>query len=304
MVPQHNKVRPVLNVSSPIGSSFNDNVDENGLEKLKMSSAKKFGQSLLDAGKGAKMTKFDKQNAYKIVPFNMKDLRLQGFKWAGRFFVETTQPFGAITAVSNYDIVGNTACTLAKSVCSIPRNLVHRQIDDVPVVAPKDSSWCKEFTSEYERIGNDLNISLAPDCPNKDKAFKISTKRKVLGINFDSENLTWSLPSDKKEEYMNDIHDVLSRGELDLETGQSLLGKLNFVSTMCPMMMTFKKPLQNLLACLLELQNDHVPLPDEVQSDLLTWWAFLKSSDTGLPIIREVTSPPLCHKVLTTDAAG
>ena len=182
----------------------------------------------------------------------MKDLRLQGFKWAGRFFVETTQPFRAITAVSNYDIVGNTVCTLAKSVCSIPRNLVHRQIDDVPVVAPKDSSWCEEFASEYERICNDLNISLAPDCPEKDKAFKISTKGKVLGINFDSENLTWSLPSDKKEEYMNDIHDVLSRGELDLVTGQSLLGKLNFRSTMCPMMRTFKKPLQNLIACLLE----------------------------------------------------
>ena len=71
-----------------------------------MSSAKKFGQSLLDAGEGAKMTKFDMQNAYKIVPCNMKDLRLQGFKWAGRFFVETTQPFRAIKAVSNYDIVG------------------------------------------------------------------------------------------------------------------------------------------------------------------------------------------------------
>ena len=103
-----------LNVSSPIGSSFNDNVDKNGPEKLKMSSAKKFRQSLLDAGEGAKMTKFDMQNAYKIVPCNMKDLRLQGFKWARRFFVETTQPFGAITTVSNYDIVGNTVCTLAK----------------------------------------------------------------------------------------------------------------------------------------------------------------------------------------------
>ena len=72
MVPQHNKVRTVLNVSSPIGSSIKDNVDENGPEKLKMSSAKKFGQSLLDAGEGAKMTKFDIQNAYNIVLCNMK----------------------------------------------------------------------------------------------------------------------------------------------------------------------------------------------------------------------------------------
>ena len=249
MVPQHNKVRPVLNVSSPIGSSFNDNVNKNGPEKLKMSSSKKFGQSLLDAGKGAKMTKFDMQNAYKIVPCNMKDLRLQGFKWAGRFFVETTQPFGAITAVSNYH--SRKYCLhLGQVSLFYPKKFGPQTNRRCAIVAPKDSSWCEDFTSEYERICNDLNISLAPDCPEKDKAFKISTKGKVLGINFDSENLTWSLPSDKKEEYMNDIHDVLSRGELDLVTGQSLLGKLNFVSTMCPMMRTFKKPLQNLLACL------------------------------------------------------
>ena len=101
---------------------------------------------------------------------------------------------------------------------------------------------------------------------------------------------------------MNDIHDVLTRGEVDLETGQSLLGKLNFVSTMCPMMRTFQKPLQNLISCLSELQNGQIP--DEVQSDLLTWWAFLKTSDTGLPIVRDVTSPPLCHIVLTTNSAG
>ena len=92
--------------------------------------------------------------------FVVKGLRLQGFKWCGRFFVETTQPFGAITAVSNYDIVGNTVCTLA-----IPNELVHRQIDDVPTVAPVNTSWCEEFTKEYSEISEALNIELAPDCP-------------------------------------------------------------------------------------------------------------------------------------------
>ena len=110
----------------------------------------------------------------------------------------------------------------------------------MPVVAPENSGWCEEFTSEFDRIYDSLNIFFAPDCPMKDKAFKSSTMGKVLGINFNPEKLTWSLPSDKKDEYMNDIHDVQTRGELDLVTGQSLLGKLNFVSTMCPMMKTFK----------------------------------------------------------------
>ena len=55
MVPQHNKVRPVLNVSSPIGSSFNDNADENGPEKLKMSSAKNLANHFLMQGREQKL---------------------------------------------------------------------------------------------------------------------------------------------------------------------------------------------------------------------------------------------------------
>ena len=36
MVPQNGKVRPVLNVSSPIGFSFNNNVSESSLECLQL----------------------------------------------------------------------------------------------------------------------------------------------------------------------------------------------------------------------------------------------------------------------------
>ena len=72
---------------------------------------------------------------------------------------------------------------------------------------------------------------------------------------------------------------------------------------MCPMMKTFKKPLQNLISCLSEQQYSQIPLPDKVKSGLLTWWAFLKTNNTGLPIVRDVSSPPLCHKLLTTDVS-
>jgi hypothetical protein len=46
-VVQPDKVRPVLNVSSPKGDSFNSMVDENETEAVKMASAKKFGKNLL-----------------------------------------------------------------------------------------------------------------------------------------------------------------------------------------------------------------------------------------------------------------
>ena len=115
------KVRPVLNVSSPKGMSLNDNVKVSAMERVFMSSPKKFGRSVLEAGKGARMTKFDMCNAYKIVPCRTEDLRLQGFEWGGKLFVETRLIFGARTSVSNYDTVGNTVLSLAMAGLDIPR---------------------------------------------------------------------------------------------------------------------------------------------------------------------------------------
>jgi len=76
---QPGKVRPVLNVSAPDGSSFNSNVEERETEKVTMASAKQFGQNLLDCGPNSVMSKLDLTAAYKQVPARVQDLRLQGF---------------------------------------------------------------------------------------------------------------------------------------------------------------------------------------------------------------------------------
>jgi len=73
---QPGKVRPVLNVSAPDGASYNSCVDEYETEKVKMASAKQFGQNLLDCGKMSVMSKMGLISAYKQVPEEIKDLRL------------------------------------------------------------------------------------------------------------------------------------------------------------------------------------------------------------------------------------
>ena len=86
-----NKIRPVLNVSAPAGSSFNENIDDNMLEKVKMSSARNFGFTLKSCGTDARFSKFDMKDAYKNIPAPLEDLRLQGFRWLNKFFVENKQ---------------------------------------------------------------------------------------------------------------------------------------------------------------------------------------------------------------------
>jgi hypothetical protein len=102
---QGSKICPVLDVSAPKGASLNDNMDENKIEKVVMSSARKFSHSLFDCGKNAVMSKFDFVDAFKIIPAQIDDLKYQGFMWLGKFFIENRQIFGAKTSVANFDIL-------------------------------------------------------------------------------------------------------------------------------------------------------------------------------------------------------
>lgn len=80
---QGTKVRPVLNMSSPKGASFNSNVDADALPRVHMSSAVRFARSVVQAGRAAVMSKMDMKDAYKLIPARIDDLRLQGFSWGG-----------------------------------------------------------------------------------------------------------------------------------------------------------------------------------------------------------------------------
>jgi hypothetical protein len=138
-IPQTNKTRICINVSLPEGRSLNDNVDSFALEKIAMSSAKNFGNSMISCGLNCVFAKPDIVDAYKNVPAKLEDLHLQGFRWENKFFIELRQMFGASSSVQNFDILANTIKTLAAVGCSIPNKLIHRQLDDTPIVAPAGS---------------------------------------------------------------------------------------------------------------------------------------------------------------------
>ncbi len=231
-----------MNVSLPSGKSLNDYTDPNSLEKVNMTSAKKIGYSILSAGNNATMLKFDKPNAYKNVPAKTTNLALQGFMWGGKFFVETRQMFGAKASVQNFDVLGNTVRSLVLAECRILRHLVHRQLDDTPVVAPASSGWCEEFSLKYRKLCSKLNLELAKPCPNFDKAFDCTKFGKVLGIWFDTRNQTWTMPTDKILSTTRSITEAYESDTVSLLMMQCLMVKLNTFAQMCPFMNCFKHP--------------------------------------------------------------
>ena len=302
-IEQHGKIRPVLNVSEPVGRSFNDNVVGHELEKVYMDSAKDFGYCLCKAGQSAIFSKFDMSDAYKNIPCKTEDLHLQGFSWLGKFFVEEKQPFGAKSSVINYDMFGHTVEDVAVVASGTPADMTMRRLDDVPSVGTEKSGHCEKFSETYSSICNQLNIKLAPDCPLNEKAFRNVKRGRVLGIDFHSEDLSWSLPSEKKERCLRDIQRCLEEGSTSLLEMQKLLGRLSDVCQMCPFMRIFKKPLNDILSKLQTGQNAREFLSEAARVDLLTWAGML-SDNCRFPIPREPTAPPLRHIHLSTDAAG
>ncbi len=207
-IPQTDKVRICINVSLPAENNLNCNITANSLEKIEMSSAKLFSFSILECGTGSKMWKFDFVDAYKNVPVPMEDFRLQGFCWLGAYFIELKQMFGAAASVHTFDIVANTVKSCCLANCEIPRKLVHRQLDDVPVVCPKKFSWGQDFEKTYRSIFSSIGMTLGPDCTRFEKAFSNSTYGKVLDFIFNTENLSWKLPEEKTNKTLSVIANI------------------------------------------------------------------------------------------------
>ena len=138
-----------------------------------MSSAKKFSQTLVRMGKGAIFAKSDFVDAYKLIPSHTSEWAFYGFKWLGTFFADTTIPFGLTAAPAKFDDFGETNTNIAATITETPKNLIHRQLDDVPTVAPMSTNFVESFSSTYKSVCKKLKVELAPPCPSHDKQLSV-----------------------------------------------------------------------------------------------------------------------------------
>lgn len=303
-VEQKGKIRIVMDLSSPKDGSFNDAVDELRLEKVTMSTARKFGHSVIDCGKNALMWKWDFQDAYKNIPAPTDSFRFQGFRWLGMSWVETQKVFGDKEAVSAFDRLGHTIADAACIISRLPESLVHRVLDDTPIVTPAHWTEGHDFEVAYENICREIGATLAPDCPHHEKSFRHSTWGSVLGISFNTTSLCWSLSAEKSARVLRRIQVPLSGLPISLLETQKLLGSLNDFGQMCPFMNGFRHPLQSFLT---NFQGDEVSkmkLPTQASKDLAVWAAAIVSAKSGLPIPHRIQKPSLSAITFVADAAG
>jgi hypothetical protein len=142
--------------------------------------------------------------------------------------------------------------------------------------------------------------------PKNEKAFENQKRGKVLGILFDSTDLTWSIPASKLRKTLMGIDYVVSNPVVKLNDMQKLMGRLNHVAQMCKFIKIFTPPLNESFK---DIPSDAPPdtvikIFEQGFEDLKVWVGFLQSSFKWLPIPKDPAPPPLYRKELYTDAAG
>ncbi len=97
------------------------------------------------------------------------------------------------------------------------------------------------------------------------------------------------MPADKREKTTEAIKEATESQEFKTLQLQSLLGRLNFISTMCPFLSTFK---YNLNTCLANtLKGFKAYNNEKVKRDLKVWENFLVHPETWIPVCPEKTDP-------------
>jgi len=179
-------------------------------------------------------------------------------------------------------------------------------VDDVPSISPADSDWCEEFTDSYKQLCSDLNVVLAEDCPLNDKAFSCQTRGKVLGIMFDSSDMTWRVPEKKIEKCLRSIMHAQNAETCTLKEWQKLHGRLNDRSQICCFMKLFKQSVNECMIGIESNANPNTPIviSAEAKKDLAIWAGFLSCPRKWLPIGSAFSEPPIRCMEFVSDAAG
>jgi len=301
---QKTKVRPIMNLSSPKGNAFNEALDMLSVQKLTMSSPKLFAESLIKAGQGAIFAKSDIQDAYKLIPVPVSEWRYYGFKWLGKVFFDTTLVFGSKCAPANFDCVAETVVNIVCAEENLSKNIVHRQLDDVPVVSASGTGMAERFDAKYREVCKKCNIPLAENCPDHEKAFEPSTYGTVLGVVFDSESMEWSLSGAKERGLQKSLDEFLEKKVCTLKDIQKLHGKLANFAQICEFMKGFRFNLLKLLGKFEGTIGEKKLVTNELKHDLWIWKKTIGTSLEGLPLGNIYGEIPLVAKQFISDAAG
>ena len=289
VVARNGKYRLILDLSSPPGESYNDAIDKDNVPSITMTSPREIADQLYEFGSTAYLSKADHKGAFKLVPVLLNLVRLQGFEFLGKFFVEPQLVFGSRSSPAIYDRLHEIFLLVAQLRSDVPSRYLHRTLDDFVAVTP-DRDTNQRIVDAYVNLAREINLPLAP-LDNPEKAFLVKQQGVILGVELDAKECRWRLPTDKVHRHRRMFEAVGQNALISTKTAERMLGMTQSVTSMLPVLKPLTFPL---LEAVQRAQSaDYISVSDSLRASAVRWLNIYHDLLQWRPISQPVIKAPL-----------
>jgi len=270
------KWRIINDLSWPAGQSINNHIDKDSFS-CSYDTMDAAITHLKILGKGALMSKLDLSDAFRHILVHREDWELLGSTWPVEidgsiqlaYFFDAFLPFGLRSSPALFLRFADTMATIMQFRGVSP---TWHYLDDFWTCGPaKPHTQCYSNLDIMLQTCRDLGFTVNPD-----KTVQPCTKLELLGIELDSVSQQARISDVRREEIMDLLITWRSRSSCTKRELQSLIGKLNFICSIC-------RPGRTFLRRLIELTTKakhathHIRLTTRFFKDIEWWITFLRN---------------------------
>ena len=233
------KRRVIMDLSWPQGASINDGIQMEwymgGPATIQLPTVDYMEGRHLELGSGAFFYKTDLARGYRQLRVDPGDWPLLGFCHRGEYFVDVCPPFGLRTSAMCMQRTSEAICWMHGKVGYVSRPY----LDDFGG-AERTVAEAEAALAALQQLMAELGVSEA-----EHKICKPARQMVWLGLLYDSEQMTISIPQRKLQEVMGIIDDWQGKVRATRNQMQQLLGLLQFVASVSPPTRVFTNRMLN-----------------------------------------------------------
>lgn len=292
-----NKYRRITDLSRPKGSALNESLGTP--PKFRFCTTDDAVAFIFKNGfKFVVASKFDLKSAFRHVPIKPDYWHLFGFKWNNVFYVDLRMCFGLSFAPYVFWRISNFIAHTAINHFGIEH--VTPYIDDFLLLSTGDTleeafaAACLNH-QRFQQCLNELGWPIADE-----KVVEPCLDIVFLGIRFNLQTRTLSVPPEKLQAILQELRAFESRSLATKRELEQLVGKLNFAAKVVKGGRTFLRRMIDLINTVVD-HNDTVIISPTFQLDV-KWWLDFASEWNGSEIM--INPRPIGATRFVTDASA
>lgn len=269
-----NKFRLLHNLSYPYDSTsvnFNIHPDYATVQYDSLNSAIKIIQNHYPCY----LAKTDIADAFRIIPLHASQYHLTGFKFMNKYYYDKCLPQGCSSSCFIFEQFSDSLKWILSNHYNI-HNVV-KVLDDFLFIN-NNYNESKQTITKFSQLCNNIGVPIA-----EHKTEGPSQCITFLGIELNTISRTAKLPKDKLIAYKEHIEDMMLKNKCTLSEMKSLIGKLQFATSVIPVGKCFLRRLHNSTIGITK-PYFYIRLNNDIKEDLLIWIRFL-SFYNGITII-------------------